>query len=235
MNWSDLLVLAIIGVFSLIGMSNGFIFSMFRLTSFFIAALIAVKCYPLVSKLMMNTFLYTNIKDSIYKNLLLQQGQGGKIDTHAKKAAADTIVNSLNLPDFLKETIIGQIPSPSKLFDIRIILGKVSELLAGVVIDVISLILLFILIRFGLIFVRFILKGIAKLPVFKQMDKLGGIAFGAIEGLLLLYIIFAVLTIFHSSVQVQGIFDAIDSSTIAKYIYQHNFIVDWMFAGNKII
>jgi hypothetical protein len=139
------------------------------------------------------------------------------------------------LPDFLKETIIGQIPSPSKLFDIRIILGKVSELLAGVVIDVISLILLFILIRFGLIFVRFILKGIAKLPVFKQMDKLGGIAFGAIEGLLLLYIIFAVLTIFHSSVQVQGIFDAIDSSTIAKYIYQHNFIVDWMFAGNKII
>jgi hypothetical protein len=121
------------------------------------------------------------------------------------------------------------------LLDLSSIMDKISDVLTHVVIDILSLVLLYIAIRVGLIFIRFILQGIAKLPVFKQMDKLGGFAFGATEGLLTIYIIFAVLMLFVSAPAFKGFFEAVETSAIAKFFYQNNFIVDWMFPADKIM
>jgi uncharacterized membrane protein required for colicin V production len=230
MNWSDLLVLGIIAGFAIIGMASGFIYSVFRLASFLISAFLAVKLYPLVSKILEGTHIYTNIRTSIYKSLMLQQQvQAPAVDGHVKQAAADTIINSLQLPGFLKGTLLNQIPNPTKLVDISKIMNTISGELSKLVIDVISLIALYILIRFGLIFLRFILQGIAKLPLFKQIDKLGGFALGGVEGLLTVYIVFAVLMLLHTVPQFKGFFESVDNSLIAKFFYQHNFIIDWMF------
>lgn len=232
MNWTDLLVIAIIGGFGLIGLRNGFIYSMFRLLSFFVSAILAVKFYPLVSKYLMKTTLFLNIKSSIYKNLMLQQQvQAPKVDTQAKQAAADTIINNLQLPGFLKGTLIEHMPNPSKLIDISQIMDAVSGELAKVVIEIIALITLYIVIRVGLVFLRFILQGLAKLPVFKQLDKIGGFSFGAVEGLLTIYIVFAFVMLFNTSPSFKGIYQAINSSQLAKFFYQNNFIVNWMFPG----
>ena len=91
------------------------------------------------------------------------------------------------------------------------------------------MVVLYIIIRMALIFIRFILQGVAKLPIFKQVDKLGGFAFGGVEGLLTIYILCAVLMLFNASVQFKPVFEAVDNSIIAKWFYQHNFIVNWMF------
>jgi len=230
MNWCDLSVLTIILVFGLIGYFTGFIMSIFRLASFFISAFLAIKFFHVVSEFLQKTAIYTNIKNSIYNTLLLQQqSQSPKVDGSVKQAAAQTIVDSLHLPGFLKGTIIEQIPNPTKLIDLSWVVNIVSEKLAVMVVDIISLILLFILIRIALIFAKYILKGIAKLPVFKQMDKMGGIAFGLMEGLLMIYIVCAILILFHSAAQFNSVFISIDNSTFAKFFYQNNFIVDWMF------
>jgi uncharacterized membrane protein required for colicin V production len=230
MNWTDLLIIIIIGGFGFIGLRNGFIYSMFRLFSFFISAILAVKFYPMVSKVLMKTSLFFNIKSSIYKNLMLQQqAQTPKIDAQAKQTAADAVINNLQLPGFLKGSLIEHMPNPSKLIDISQIMDTVSGELAKVVIDIIALIVLYILIRIGLVFLRFILQGLAKLPVFKQLDKIGGFSFGAVEGLLTIYIVFAFVMLFNASPSFKGVYQAIDSSLLAKFFYQNNFIVNWMF------
>jgi uncharacterized membrane protein required for colicin V production len=233
MNWSDLVVIGVILGFAIIGMTNGFIYSMFKIASFFISLYVSFKFYPVVADFLMKTALYTNIKASILKNLLMQQTS--KIDGQAKNAAADSIINNLHLPGFLKDTLISKFPNPSQLIDIKSIMDKISGELASVVISVISMVLLYIIIRIGLVFVRFILQGLAKLPIFKQVDKLGGFAFGGVEGLLTVYILCAVLMLFNASAQFKPVFQAVDSSVIAKWFYQHNFIVDWMFSKGKPI
>ena len=230
MNWVDLVVLAIILGFAIGGLVNGFIFSLFRIVSFFLSAIIAIKFYPVVANFLMKTALYTNIKASIFKNLLQQQLDSPKVSGEVKKVAADKIINELNLPGFLKGTLIDKMPNPTKLFDVRTVLEVVSDKLTGILIGIISLVVLYIIIRIGLMFVRFILQGIAKLPVFKQMDKLGGFAFGAVEGLLTIYIICAVVMLLRAMPQFKSIFEAIDDSALANYFYQHNFIVELMFA-----
>ena len=67
------------------------------------------------------------------------------------------------------------------------------------------------------------------------MDKIGGFAFGAIEGLLTVYIIFAFLMLFVSAPVFKGFFEAVETSAIAKFFYQNNLIMDWMFSKGKII
>lgn len=230
MNWSDLLVIGIIVGFGIIGMRNGFIYSIFRLASFFISVIASIKFYPKVSEILVKTGLYMSIKASILKNLLMQkQALVPKVDGQVRQAAADTVINHLPLPSFFKGTLISRIPDASKIVDVTRIMDVISSELAKVVIDVISLVLLYILIRIGLVFLRFVLQGVAKLPVFRQMDKLGGFAFGAVEGLMTVYILGAVLMLFNASPKFKPVFEAVQGSVLAGFFYQNNFIIDWMF------
>lgn len=227
MNWADIVVILLILGFSVIGLLNGFIFSIFRIASFFISIFLAITFYPLLSSLLMKTPLYSSINASILKNLLHQQEQSSILPATTNNA--DAIVNNMNIPEFLKGTVKSNIPDFSKLVDVHKIMESVSAELTKMIIGVISLILLFILIRVGMIFAKFLLKGVAKLPVFKQIDKFSGFLLGAFEGVLFVYIICAILTIFNTAAIFKDVFRQINSSFIASYFYQNNFIIDIMF------
>lgn len=239
MNWSDWIVIAIIVCSGLIGMSKGFIYSMFRLVSFFIAAIVSVKCYPVLSDILDKTALFTNIKSGIYDNLMLQQAAQSPQINEGARLTAGSVIDNLNLPGFLKNMVeknmIEKMPDLAKIVKIEEIMENLSNIIAHMVIDIISVVLLYIAVRIALIFLKFILQGIAKLPVFKQMDKLGGFAFGALEGLMTVYIVFTVLMLFSASPAFKVFFDAVGDSLLAKFFYQNNFIVDWMFPKNIIV
>ena len=235
MNWSDAVVIGIIMIFAIVGLKNGFIYSIFRLASFFLSIILSVKFYPVVSRELMKTTLYTNMKHSIQRNLMLQQPQLQEAGNGVGHAGTEAVIEKLHLPEFIKDVLLDRIPNPSRLVDMTKIADAVSGELARLVIDVISLFLLYVLIRIALVFLRFILQGISKLPVFKQMDKMGGVALGSLEGLLTIYIVFAVLMLFHSSPQFTPVFDMIDNSLIARFFYENNFIVDWMFPKESFL
>lgn len=229
MNWTDLAVICIILIFAIIGLYNGFIFSIFRLGSFFISVFVSVKYNPVMARLLRATTLDENILKSIKHALMIQQqSTAPQIDSQVKEAAADSIIRELQLPSFLKNKLIAHTPSPSKILPIEQIIDVVSEGLTDIVINIISLILLYIAIRVALAFARFIFKGIAKLPVFRQVDKFGGFALGAVEGLLSIYLIMALLMLFNSASKFKPVFDALNTSVIAKFFYQNNFIINWM-------
>ena len=74
-------------------------------------------------------------------------------------------------------------------------------------------------------FLKFIFGAIASLPIIKQIDKLGGLIYGIIEGLLIIYIILAIL----SFVDVQEIQLAIKSSYITSILYNNNLLLLLLF------
>jgi len=94
---------------------------------------------------------------------------------------------------------------------------------------------MFVAVRVGLFVLERVLKGVTSLPIVKQADKAGGFILGALEGLLTVYIVFAILIMFSASPKFQGVFEAIESSTVAKVLYHNNFIVDWMFPKDVIV
>lgn len=221
MNWCDLVVIGIVLGFAVYGMSKGFIMSVFKLLSFVISLVLAFLLYPYVSKFLMGTALYDKIKEKILDTLILQQS--GTL-SGAKNAVADKVVENLNVPGFLKEVIKSKFPDPTKLIDLQQINNVISEEMTKIVIYIISMILLYVLVRIILVFAKFILGEISKLPVFKQVDKVGGFAFGGVEGFLTVYIIFTILMIFSAAPSFKGLFDSLEGSVVAKYIFEHNFI-----------
>jgi len=55
----------------------------------------------------------------------------------------------------------------------------------------------------GLFVLERVLKGVTSLPIVKQADKAGGFILGALEGLLTVYIVFAILIMFSASPKFQ--------------------------------
>ncbi len=229
MNYIDIIVIAVVIGFAIFGMKTGFLLSAYRIASFFLSIFLAIKLYPIFSKLMQKTFIFTSIRNSIYGSVVKQAPEAtGQV----KQVAADTVISNMNMPGFLKpvvrNTVVDKI-DPTKLIDTSKVMGTVSDALAKIVMDVLSLILLYILIRIALVFFKFVIKGLTKLPLLKQVNNLGGFILGAVEGVLALYIAFALITLFHTSGGMAGLFTSIDNSLIARTFYEHNFIVNWMF------
>ena len=229
MNWSDYAVLGIIGAFAVIGLIRGFVFSVFKIASFFIAIIASIKLYPVVSGYLAGTSIYGNIKKAIMDNLMSRYQAVVPVNGQVDGNIVESVVGKLSIPAFFKQSIAGKIPGPEEFIDIQGILNGMSDEITKIIINILSLILLFVLIRIGLLIIGLILRGLVKLPVLKQFDRLGGLAFGAIEGLLTVYILCAVLMLFNSAPQFQSIFSAVDTSILAKSFYQNNIIVGWMF------
>lgn len=208
MKWlADIAVVALIAVFGFIGLSKGFVKTVFKIGAFIVSGWIAVKFYPKVSLLLQGTPLYLRMKDNIVNNPALQ-GVENTVGSMQETVA------SLPIPDFLKKLLSG-------ISGVEQLGASLAELIANIV----SVILLFIVARLALMIIYAILERVMKLPVLKQIDKFGGFLLGAVQGLLIVFVVMTVLMLFLSSPQFSGIHDAINNSIIAKYLYEHNFIV----------
>ncbi len=224
MNWADFTVLIIIAVFTFIGLKNGFLYSVFRLLSYILSVIFAVKFYPVLSGILQKTVLYDSVKMSVIKGLMKQQGQ---TISNAKETAAQSVVEGLKLPGFLKDSILEHIQK-SNIIDFSGIINAVGNEIASLVMNILSLIIIYALIRFGLVFTKVIIKTIARVPVFRQLDKTGGIVLGAIEGILAVYVICAVLVLFSAFPKFSSSIEEIEKSLFADHFYENNFIVSWI-------
>ncbi len=231
-NWSDGAVLGIIALFAFVGFLSGFILSVFRIASYFVAIIVSVKYYPVVANFLMETSIFANVKMRITDNIrnlpALSASVQAQSDTRtALKNSVGTVIDGFKLPNIFKEPLLDKIDL-SKIIDFNGIIESLGGGLAEVVVNIISLVLLFIAVRFGLVLLKLLLSGVVKLPILKQLDKVGGLAFGTVEGFLMVYLILAALMLFQTMPAFSGVFTAIDNSAAAKFFYNNNFIINWM-------
>ena len=238
MNWIDFVVIGIIAIFALWGFKKGLVLSVFKLVSFFVAVILSIVLSPLVAGVITdNTPIHSNISGYIYDSLNSKQENfagsvNEKIDT-AGQSFFDGVVEGLPIPDFLKKnlskTLVEQTPE-IKTKSASVVLENISDRLADFAVTIMSMIILFILFLILLFILRKIIEKIVKLPVIKQMDKIGGIAFGTLQGLLIIFIVFALLMLFQSNQMLGGLYETIDNSLIGKFFYEHNLIVSLLFS-----
>lgn len=235
MNWSDYVVIGVILGFAIIGLTNGFVLSVFKISSYFLSIYISIKLYPVAADLLAKTPLYDAVRASILKSITAKgqeavAASGGQ----ASGAAAETVIGGLKLPGIFEKNLLSKVPDPKQLVDMNGIMNTISDELTKIVISIIGLIALYILVRIAIMIVGYILKGITKLPVLKQIDKLGGFALGIGEGILTVYILCALLMLFNTSPAFAQVFKALDDSMLANLFYENNFIVNFMFPSGKL-
>ena len=206
----DLAILAIIILCVIIGYIRGLTGSLIKILSFVLSIIIAFILFIPVSNLIINN---TNIDDNLeqaIRNMIVQENEEEK-----------------NIPDTIQNYIEEKVNEASDMAK-EAVADSVSREIAITIVKAGTWISLFIIARILFIFLKLITSLIAKLPVIKQFDKLGGIIYGLLEGIIIVYIILAIVS-FVSPMINPDVSNTINSSAIGGFLYNNNLLLKIIF------
>ena len=214
----DLIIIAILVLSIIMGYKKGLIKVVFNIFAFFIALIATIILYRPVSNIIINnTEIDDKIKSAIINNTTEEkQSEESSSNTGMQKYIEDAIKNTA---DEAKSQVIETV---AKTVSIRVV-------------EILTSIILFIVIRAVLIVLKVFTQAIANLPLIKQFNELGGVVYGIAKGLIIVYII---LTIMYFVVSINGkgnISEAINNSYITKILYNNNIIVNYCLLGKNLI
>lgn len=206
----DIIIIAIIALFTFWGYHRGLIGVAFKILTFFVAILVALFLYKPVSNLIIKN---TNIDEKI-ENTIIEKFSSKENEQINEENMSQVLVNYISnyTSEVQNETV-----------------NIVANQLAIASINVIVAVGLFIITKLILIIFRAISKIIAELPIIKQFDKTGGIIYGLIQGFLVIYLILAIISIFAPMIESLEIINNINNSIIGNFLYNNNIILKIIF------
>lgn len=223
LNILDIIIIVVLAAFALRGYKRGFVLTFFDFFSFLASILLTNILYPLVSSfLSSNKGFFEFVKQIAQKAFPLDDFIQG-----AGKAAELEFINALSLPDFLKNPLLeNNNPDIYKMLGVSSLTDYIHGFMANLFIGIIAMIFVFIAISFGLKLVAHSLNIVAKLPIINTFNKGGGVAAGLLQGVVFLWFIVAVSTLFTTNPDFTWLHDLVGNSVIARYFYSNNFILD---------
>lgn len=194
----DLILLAIIALFTFIGYKKGLIKVSFGLVSFVLAIVISIVLYKPVSSFIIN---YTPLDDNI-------------------EAAVEERLDSPDTTDKETDNIIGNFYANIKNTTTTTVADSISK----TIINVGCMIIVFIISNIVLLFFKFTGDLIAKLPIIKQFNSAGGFLYGLLKGFIIVYLLLALIAIISPVVDINRLIYMINSSIITNIMYNNNII-----------
>ena len=210
----DIILLAILILSIFLGYKKGLISVVFNLCAFLVAIIITWILYtPVTNAIIQNTEIDDNIRNVIIEKGVVENKE------QEKNEKEENVVNK-----YIQEYVTSPITNTTNS-----VVEETAKIVSEKVVAIGVAILLFIVVRLGLILLKFIIEGIANLPIIKQFNKAGGTVYGAIRGVFIIYIFLAIM-FFVMSVNNSGmIAELINTSLISKYLYANNLILKIIF------
>lgn len=208
----DIVIVAIVASLVFIEAKKGIVNVIFNLGAFAVSLLLTVILLtPVTNYIISNTTFDERIETAILENGVIAEEP------------------STNVTD--KQDISSMISNYVKEVEVKVqngIFTSISRGLAESIVKLVVAIGLFVLIRIILIVVKCVTNLISKLPLIREIDKIGGGIYGFLKAMLVLYVIFAVIFLL-SSMNMINVTDYIYSSIIAKFLYTNNLIINILF------
>ena len=221
----DIIILIIMITCIFLGYKKGLIRVAVNILGFFIALLISLILYTPISNFVINnTSIQPTLKEAISGTVtpyVIKTEENEKEDKQKED----------NAPKVMTDYINGFIEKEKKQVEQteKDIINNVSETVANNLIKIAVGILVFIVAKITLLFVKALARLISNLPIIGSFNKIGGAIYGILQGMLIIYILFAILSIFAPTMENSGILEAINSSTIGKIMYNNNIILKIIF------
>lgn len=199
----DLIIIVIALLFIFLGYKKGLTGSLIKLLSFVIALILTFMLYKPVANLVMeNTEIYNNIKTTITNTI----GEKEENNKNESNQISNLIENAAE--------------------DVK---SELIEETTKTIINVGVAILLYVAIRIILLIISLFVSQVTKLPIIKQVDKIGGVAYGALEGIVIIYIILGLISLSSVIWPDNILVEAIIKSTLGNMLYNNNIILNLFF------
>lgn len=193
----DIIVLVIIALFTFIGYKKGLINVAFKLISFVLAIVISLILYKPLSNFIINK---TTLDDKL--EVTIQD----RLSSDVSKEEKDNILSNYY--------------THAKNASVSVLASNISK----TIVNISCVLIVFIISKIILLFFKFGADLIAKLPIIKQFNSVGGFAYGLIKGFLFIYIVLAVVALLAPITNINNIINIINSSIITNIMYNNNLI-----------
>lgn len=208
----DIILVAIIALNVFICYKKGLVKLAVGLIAVLVSVILAVLLYKPVSNIIINnTELDEKIKSAITENFVneeetTEETEDNGFMKYIEKYVEDPVNKTKN------EIVI-----------------EASGVIATKLIDIIAMVSIFIVARLVLILLTFVTDMITSFPILKQFNELGGILYGLIKALLIIYVLLAIAFFIVYTTGSTGLADAIANSFITKFFYNNNLLLSILF------
>lgn len=194
----DLIIVSIIGVSTFLAYKKGLIKLAIGLCAFIISIVVTFILYQPISNLIINT---TNIDETI-ENAIYEKANDMMHEEENKGEFTNQVI----------ETTKNQmLPVTARNLAINIVTGGV-------------IIVLFFAIKILLHFVSALTDAISKLPIIDQINQIGGLIYGVLRGILIIYVVLLLLNIPAQISPANQVNESIEQSFVGKTMYQNNIL-----------
>lgn len=222
MNWLLIIVLGIIIINAWIGRKIGFIKIIFSLFSIILALILTAWISPAINGMLKNNQTFYENASQKVEAMLFQEDETETTDENS-------MIEGLPLPKSIRESL-----KENKAKQEANIKSYITSHVTGIVINSLAFVLTFAIVFIGLWVISFALNIISKLPILNQLNKVGGFLVGGLQGLILVWLLFILLTIFGGTELGKGAFDQIGDSMILSYMYDKNFLLNIVMSAVKL-
>jgi len=210
----DILIVLILVINIFIGYKKGLIKLAVSLVAVLISIIITLVLYKPVSNIIINN---TEIDEKIEATII--ESATSKEEVQEETEETEKEHNEI-VENYVKDAVIETKDN---------IVESAAGTLSVKIINIAVMIIIFIVARLLLILLVFVADAIAKLPILKQFNEVGGIAYGAIKGLVIIYVILAIAFFIVYLTNSTQISEVIGQTIITKFMYNKNLILNIIF------
>ena len=176
------------------------------------AVIISLVIYKPVSNIVIkNTEIDENIKKAIIENFMVKEEEEAAKDDEGLMKYMEKYVD-----DAVNKT------------KTQIVI-EASNIISEKVINIGVIIAIFIIVRVLLILLVFVADIITELPIIKQFNDVGGLLYGIVKSLLIVYVLLAVVFFIVYTTGNTTISDTISNSFLTKFFYNNNILLNILF------
>ena len=225
-------VLAIFLFHIIHGYKVGIIKKVVQCLSMLIAIVVSLFCFPYAAKTIRDM---TGVETLVQEKISRMVEEQLEKDLNGKGSQREAI-ESLKLPDNIKDVLIAN--NNEEVYEalgIEKFTDYIGSYLANMVINAIAYIATFIIV-FTLMKLLIVIADVAShLPIIRGMNKILGALLGAVQGILTVWVFFAVITMAMGTELGMKLYEQILEQPVLNYLYEHNVILDMISNLSKLI
>lgn len=221
MNWLEIVIVILIIGCMITGYQKGLIKGSVTLVSLVASLVLVSALTPTISKVLQNnTPIYKAIQTNVLKGISPSQEEEKKKLSTAEQRES---IEKLKLPSTIKESLIENNNNEVyQLLKVDQFYEYTASYIAKIILNIITFIICLILVNIIIKIVFLGLDLISKLPVINGMNRLTGLGLGFLKGILMVWVLFLVLTMFNKNAFVQELFELINKSELLSFLYSQN-------------
>ena len=186
---------------------------------------LAVGLIAVLAAIILALILYKPVSNIIIKNTDIDEKiENAIINNFSADTNGNGEVRYVGILDYLEKYVDDAINKTQNE-----IVYETAGTMAIKIINTAVLLGIFLIVRIVLQLLTFVSDIITSLPIIKQFNEVGGVLYGIVKAILIIYVILAILFFVIFATENATISNAIADSFITKFLYEHNLLLNILF------